>query len=99
MLFEFAVLAIRAGGFRFIWEFVMFKNRAVRNLVAFAGGFGLMASAGIASAAVDASVATGLATVQADAGTLAGEVTPVVVFIVLAILGIRLVKKMLSKAV
>lgn len=52
-----------------------------------------------AFAAVDGSVSAGIASLQADAVTLLADVTPLVVFIVLGLLGVSLVKKILGKAV
>lgn len=52
-----------------------------------------------AFAAVDASVAAGVTSLEADAATLGGIATGAVVTIMLIVLGIRLVKKMLGKAV
>lgn len=52
-----------------------------------------------AEAAVDAAVSAGITTLEADAATLGGLATGAVVTIMLIILGIRLVKKMLGRAV
>lgn len=50
-------------------------------------------------AAVDAAVASGITTLEADAATLGGLATGAVVTIMLIVLGIRLVKKLLGRAV
>lgn len=73
-------------------------DNATGKVVAFGGGLVAM-GAGSANAAIDPSVQTGLTALAADGVSLAGMVTPVVIGIVLAILGIRLVKKFLGKAV
>jgi len=50
-------------------------------------------------AAVDAAVSAGITALEADAATLGGLATGAVVTIMLIVLGIRLVKKMLGRAV
>ncbi|OJW81601.1 hypothetical protein [Thiobacillus sp. 65-1402] len=52
-----------------------------------------------AEAAVDGAVSAGITALEADAATLGGLATGAVVSIMLIILGIRLVKKMLGRAV
>jgi len=54
---------------------------------------------GAAHATVDPAVATGVTALEADAATLGGIATGAVVTITLIVLGIRLVKKMLGRAV
>lgn len=55
--------------------------------------------AGVTSsyAAVDASVAGAMTTIQTDAATLAGDVTPVVVAILGLVIGIKLIKRFGNK--
>jgi len=55
--------------------------------------------AGASQAAVDAAVATGVTALEADAATLGGIATGAVVTIMLIVLGIRLIKKLLGRAV
>lgn len=50
-------------------------------------------------ATVDPAVATGVTALEADAATLGGIATGAVVTIMLIVLGIRLVKKLLGRAV
>lgn len=50
-------------------------------------------------AAVDPAVGTGITALEADAATLGGLATGAVVTIMLIVLGIRLVKKLLGRAV
>lgn len=50
-------------------------------------------------AAVDAAVNAGITALEADAATLGGLATGAVVTIMLIVLGIRLVKKLLGRAV
>lgn len=71
------------------------KKQAALAMVAM-GFFGTVQEA---AAAVDAAVATGVATLEADAATLGGIATGAVVTIMLIVLGIRLVKKLLGRAV
>lgn len=52
-----------------------------------------------ANATVDPAVATGVTALEADAATLGGIATGAVVTIMLIVLGIRLVKKLLGRAV
>jgi len=52
-----------------------------------------------AFAAVDAAVGAGITALEADAATLGGLATGAVVTIMLIVLGIRLVKKLLGRAV
>jgi len=72
-----------------------FFDRAGVGLV---GVVSLLGASG-ANAAVDASVEAGIQSLVADAATLGGMATGAVVTITLIVLGIRLVKRMLSKAV
>jgi len=69
-----------------------------RNLVV-VGGSASALFAGSSQAAVDAAVNAGITTLTADAATLGGLATGAVVTIMLILLGIRLVKKMLGRAV
>lgn len=62
-------------------------------------GLALMFSPGAAQAVVDPAVQTGVDSLVADAGTLGGIATGAVVAIMLIVLGIRLVKKILGRAV
>ena len=68
----------------------MFKKVAVTGV--------LLAPFG-AQAALDPAIATGLTALQADAATLGGLAMAAVVAITLIGLGIRLAKRMMSKAV
>ena len=52
-----------------------------------------------ANAAVDAAVSAGITALEGDAATLGGLATGAVVTIMLIVLGIRLVKKLLGRAV
>lgn len=56
-----------------------------------------LVASGAANAAVDASVSTAVAGVQTDATTLGTTVTPVVVGILAIVIGIKLVKRFMSK--
>jgi hypothetical protein len=69
----------------------------MKNVLAFLAGLAASVTAGLASAAVDAGVATAMATVQADALSLAGIVTPVVIVILGAGIGIKLIKRFGNK--
>jgi len=71
-----------------------FKNRFSVGLAASLALFG-----GAAMATVDPAVATGVTALEADAATLGGIATGAVVTIMLIVLGIRLVKKLLGRAV
>lgn len=72
---------------------------SVKNKAAVAGALaaGLTVSAGSAMAAVDGSVATAFAALQADAVSLAGIVTPIVVAIMGLGIAIKLIKKFGNK--
>lgn len=74
------------------WNFVRPAAAAVVGIVASLAPF-------LASAAVDGAVATGITSLEADAATLGGLATGAVVAVMLIVLGIRLVKRMLGKAV
>lgn len=71
------------------------KKQAAVAMVA----MGFFATIQEASAAVDPAVSAGITALEADAATLGGLATGAVVTIMLIILGIRLVKKMLGRAV
>lgn len=72
----------------------MLKNRFVA-----VAGVSTALFAGASQAAVDAAVSAGITALEADAATLGGLATGAVVTIMLIVLGIRLVKKMLGRAV
>lgn len=55
--------------------------------------------AGVSNASVDPAVSAGVTVLQADAATLGGLATGAVVTIMLIMLGIRLIKKLLGRAV
>jgi len=69
-----------------------------RNL-AVVGGTSAALFAGASQAAVDPAVGAGITALEADAATLGGIATGAVVTIMLIVLGIRLVKKLLGRAV
>lgn len=69
------------------------KKNLIVSLLATAGVF----AAGAASAAVDASVSTAFTAVQADAVSMAGIVTPIVVAVLGLALGIKLIKRFGNK--
>lgn len=72
----------------------MLKNRAlVSGLL-----IGLTVVSGAANAALDASVATGFATVQTDFNSLMAIVYPVAIAITLAVVVFGLVKKFIKKS-
>lgn len=79
---------------------VVNAGQAVQALaVASAIGLSSLLNPGAAQAAVDPAVATGITALEADAATLGGLATGAVVTIMLIVLGIRLVKKLLGRAV
>lgn len=75
------------------------KKGAQALMVGGAVGLASMFQPEPAHAAVDAAVSAGITTLEADAATLGGLATGAVVTIMLIILGIRLVKKLLGRAV
>lgn len=77
------------------------KVKEGAQALAVAGGIALasMFNPEPAEAAVDAAVSAGITALEADAATLGGLATGAVVTIMLIVLGIRLVKKLLGRAV
>jgi len=62
-------------------------------------GTGLTLASSVSMAAIDPAVTAGVTTLEADAATLGGIAMGAVVTIMLIVLGIRLVKKLLGRAV
>lgn len=73
----------------------MFQSAKTRFLSL--GALVALFAAGAANATVDPSVATAFASIQTDATSLAGTVTPICVAILGLVIGIKLVKRFGNK--